>query len=164
MNDIIGVILIVILSSTALTALLTVLTYLLPTRIKKLEQIMVAQPRRTFLIGLVNGLFFGIIAAWLTDFGDFGGLLGALILLLLLGLTAVGLSSLVHLLRNRIYPREENGVKSTMKTTVLMIIGALTPVVGWFVFTPALLFIGLGAAITIVIRRPRKTAQMQEFN
>lgn len=153
MDEIIGVSLIVILSTVTLTALLSVLIYLIPAPIEKMEQLVTMHPKRTFLIGLVNGLFFGILAAWLTELGEVAGLLAALILLLLLGLTAVGLSSIVHLLRGRVYPTKPEGIKVTLKTAVLLIVATLTPIVGWFVLTPALLFIGLGAAITTIIRR-----------
>ena len=153
MDEIIGISLIVILSSATLTALLSVLIYLIPARIETMAQLVTTRPKRTFLIGLVNGLFFGIVAAWLSELGEFAALLAALILLSLLGLTAVGLSSLVYLLRGRVYPTEAAGIKVTLKTAVLLIIAALTPVVGWFVFTPALLFVGLGAAITTIVRR-----------
>jgi len=40
-----------------------------------------------------------------------------------------------------------------LKTAVLLIAGGLVPLLGWFVVTPILLLIGLGAGIIALVRR-----------
>ncbi|MCP5099741.1 MAG: hypothetical protein GY943_29660 [Chloroflexi bacterium] len=148
MDEIIGIILITIISGGTLATLLSILIFLLPKRVSRTEQMIITRPGRAFLIGVVNFLFFGLIAAWLSGLGDIGGLLGGLILVLLLAFSAIGLSSVVQLLCTRIYPNaDENRLKVTMKTAVLLIIATLTPIVGWFGLAPSLLLIGLGGAI-----------------
>jgi hypothetical protein len=155
MDEIIGITLITIISGTTLTALLSTLIFLVPRRVTRTEQAIVAKPGRAFLIGLVNFLFFGIIAAWFSGLGDAGGLIGGLIFVLLLAFSAIGLSAFVQLLRLRIYPNAEGSqLKVTLKTAVLLIIAALTPVVGWFALAPVLLLTGLGGAILTLRRQP----------
>jgi len=157
MGDIIGLVVLLAGSVTGTVALLTLITFLLPGKVARSRQVMESSPGRAFVIGLVNFLFFGVIAAIAGQGGDAGGMLAVFILLALAALAAVGLGGLVLLLRDRIYPEPASGLRRTVYTAVLLTLGTLLPFVGWFIFAPILLLISLGAAIIVLARRQKET-------
>lgn len=148
---------IVLFSGGTLAALLVVLPSLLPGRVTRAQQIAQTSPGRAFVIGLVNCLFFGVVMAIFAQGGDVGGLIAATILLALLTVTAVGLAAINQIVQGRLYPNV-GGVKVGLKTAVLLIAAALLPLLGWFVFTPFLLLISLGAGIIALVRRNNRLA------
>ncbi|HIP73123.1 MAG TPA: hypothetical protein EYH05_17220 [Anaerolineae bacterium] len=153
MDEIISLVLLFTISAVGSIALLTLIPFLLPEKAARSRQAISVAPGRAFIIGLVNLLFFGVIAAVLGQGGDVGGLLALFILLALAALAAVGLGGLVILLRERIYPEPAAGLRHTVFTAGLLTLGTLLPFVGWFIFAPILLLISLGAAITVLVRR-----------
>ncbi len=159
MGEMMALFAVITVSAATTAALLVLLPFLIPRRVTQVGQIMQAMPGRSFIIGLVNALFFLVIAAVLAQGGDGGGLLALLLVLALLALAAVGLAGLVMVLRQRIYPQAENvtGMQLLIKTAVLLVAAALLPFLGWFVLAPILLLIGLGAAIMTLVRRPPLT-------
>ncbi|MCB8921184.1 MAG: hypothetical protein H6662_06340 [Ardenticatenaceae bacterium] len=146
MLNVIAILLGALLGGLTLAALFTTLVYLLPNRVSRASRALEQAPGRAFLLGLVNALFFGVLGLLFSQGGDLGRLLGVLIFLVLLAGTAVGLSGAVLLLRGRVYPQLDN-LHGTLKTAVLLIAAVLAPVVGWFILTPILLLISLGAAL-----------------
>jgi hypothetical protein len=155
MSEAFQLILIVLFSGATLAALLVLLPALLPRHVQRTKLIVQKSPGRAFLIGLVNALFFGVLIAIFLQGAELGGLIAAIILLALLMVTAVGLAGLSQIVQGRLYP-DGGSVKVGMKTAVLLIAAGLLPFLGWFVLTPALLLISLGAAITAFVRK--KTA------
>lgn len=157
MAELIGIILLSLAGGVATVALLLVCIYLLPERTTQAKHTLAERPGRSFLVGLVNLLFFGVLAALLGRGGQLLQLFSAAILLALLGLAVVGLAGLVRLLHGRIYPHSKGDVLTVTeggKTAVLLIIAALAPVAGWFILAPLALVAGLGATITTLLRRP----------
>ena len=162
MNEIIGITFITLISGLTLTALLMLHVFLIPYRVEQARQAIEHAPGRAFLIGLVNMLFFGVLAAIFANGGDVGGLIALIILLALGSFSLIGLSGIILTLRERIYPDSTgNGLKEGMKTAVFIIIASLTPFIGWFVLAPILLIIGLGGAITTIIRRRKTTVSTE---
>ncbi len=163
MNEIIGITFITLISGITLIALLMLHVFLIPGRVERARQAIEHAPGRAFLIGLVNALFFGVLAAIFANGGDVGGLIALIILLALGSFALIGLSGIVLTLRERIYPElTGNGLKEGMKTAVFIIIASLTPFIGWFVLAPILLIIGLGGTITTLIRRRQKSTIITE--
>ena len=146
------IIIIILFSWGTLAALLVLLPALLPGRVARAQQVAQNSPGRSLVIGLVNLLFFGVVATIFAQGGDVGGLLALIILLALAAITAVGLSAINQLVQTRLYPKEE-GVKVGLKTAVLLIAGGLVPLLGWLVVAPILLLMGLGAGIIALVRR-----------
>ena len=138
-----------------LAALLVLLPALLPGRVARAQQIAQNSPGRAFVIGLGNFLFFGVLIAIFAQGAELGGLIAATILLALLAITAVGLSAINQIVQARLYPNG-GGVKVGLKTAVLLIAAGLLPLLGWFVFTPILLLISLGAGIITLVQRGQK--------
>lgn len=157
MTELIGAAILTLAGYVTLAALLTTTAYLIPQRAEQSRQVLQEKPGRAFIIGLVNLLFFGVLAAVFSQGGDVGGLLGLIILLALLGLAVMGLTGLLLLLRHRFYPpHEETGrslLAATARSSAILMAGLLAPVVGWFILTPILLTAGLGAGIMTIIRR-----------
>lgn len=146
------IIIIILFSWGTLAALLVLLPALLPGRVARAQQVAQNSPGRSLVIGLVNLLFFGVVATIFAQGGDVGGLLALIILLALAAITAVGLSAINQLVQTRLYPKDE-GVKVGLKTAVLLIAGGLVPLLGWLVVAPILLLMGLGAGIIALVRR-----------
>lgn len=155
MTDLISAAILAITGYLTLVALLTTTAYLIPQRAERTRQILQGKPGRAFIIGLVNFLFFGILAAVFNQGGDIGGLLGLIIILALLGLSIVGLTGLLLLLRSRFYPPHEETAHSllavTVRSSAILVAGLLAPAVGWFILAPILLIMGLGSGIMTLI-------------
>ncbi len=66
-----------------------------------------------------------------------------------------GLAGIVSLLRERMGLGGQNNVRGTMWASLLLVLAALVPFIGWFVFTPIALLTGLGAAVFALFRRER---------
>ncbi|HFQ93705.1 MAG TPA: hypothetical protein ENK32_06830 [Anaerolineae bacterium] len=162
MDEIIGLILLIAGSAAGVIALLTLTPFLLPDKTARSRRVIEATPGRAFIIGLVNFLFFSVIAAIISQGGDAAGLIGLTIVLALAALAAVGLGGLVLLLRERIYPEPAAGLRRTVYTAALLTLGTLLPFVGWFIFAPILLLISLGAAIMVVVRRKGGTTDLTD--
>jgi hypothetical protein len=149
-------IIIILFSWGTLAALLVLLPALLPERVARAQQIAQNSPGRAFVIGLVNFLFFGVLIAIFSQGAQLGGLIAVAILLALMLVTAVGLAGINQIVQGRLYPGERS-VKVGLKTAVLLIAAGLVPLLGWFVLTPVLLLIGLGAAIMVLVRRTKRS-------
>ena len=157
MVELIGIITLTLAGFMTLVALLTTLAYLIPQRAERVRQTVAARPGRSFIIGLVNLLFFGALAALFSQGGEVGSLLALIILLVLLALAFMGLMGLTLHLRQRFYPPHEASsytlLAVTARTSALLVAALLAPVAGWFILTPILLITGLGAAIATLVRR-----------
>ncbi len=156
-----SIIIIILFSWGTLAALLVLLPALLPGRVARAQQLVQNRPGRTFVIGLVNALFFGVLILIFSQGGDLGSLIALMILSALLAVTAVGLAGINQIVQGRLYPND-GGVKVGLKTAVLLIAAGLVPLLGWLVLTPILLLIGLGAGIITLVRR--KKAETTPFD
>jgi hypothetical protein len=167
MGEIIGLTLVIIAISITLIAFLTLMPFLIPQRTERVRAIIHTMPGRSFIVGLVNFIFFFVVAAiFAQGGGEIGRLLGGVILLVLTALAAIGLGGMLLIVRQRIYPddKAEVGVNVTARTAVLLVLAALTPIIGWFVLTPILLLISLGAAIITFVRRELTPHQEPDLN
>lgn len=156
-----SIIIIILFSWGTLAALLVLLPALLPGRVARAQQLVQNRPGRSFVIGLVNALFFGVLILIFSQGGDLGSLIALIILLALLAVTAVGLAGINQIVQGRLYPND-GGVKVGLKTAVLLIAGGLVPLLGWLVLTPIMLLISLGAGIITLVRR--KKAETTPFD
>jgi hypothetical protein len=168
MEQAIGNILIITGGVVTLVALFTVLSLLISGTTDRIRTVMLEHPVRSFLVGLVNFLFSAAIAALLAQLvGKVKGLesVFAILAVLILGWLSVpalvGLASIVGLLRERMGTGGQNTVRGTMWASLLLVLAALVPFVGWFVFTPVALLTGLGAAVFTLFRheRPQRIIQ-----
>jgi hypothetical protein len=105
MAEIITLIFLIPAAAITLTALLIAITYLWPQRTSKASQTLDKLPGRSFIIGFVNLFFLGILAAFLSQQGDFAGLLVLLLLLTLLGIAVLGMGGFLLLLTPTSIPK-----------------------------------------------------------
>ena len=147
MELIIGI-LIFLGGGSTLAALFTTLVYLFPVWTDQAAEALRVVPGRSLLLGLVNALFFGILGALLGQAEGIWLLLGLLLWLLLAGGAAIGVAGLLIVLRQRLFAELVVWTPGmTLNTAVLLVAAALSPMIGWFLFTPLALIMGLGAAI-----------------
>ena len=138
MTDILRLLLIVILLTISLAAYFLVIGTLFSKRVAKAQRVINQMTGRSFLVGLVNFLFFGVIAVILFSVADNAGgairviltvpaLLITALLILILGF---GLAGMVTVLGERILP-EHSFLKKSVWGTVILAFACALPFVGW---------------------------------
>lgn len=160
MNETLGLFLLVVVSGAGLAALLGAISLLLPGPVGRSRSALEAAPGRAFVLGLVNLVFFLALATLLVQASQaagpiFGALLGVLAVIILAGLVALaalGLAGLVTLVRERMN-QPVSPLVGMLRAAMLLEVAAVTPFIGWWLFTPAVLVISLGAGILSVVRR-----------
>lgn len=165
MDRIFDIALVILVSGIALIALLASVAILFPRPVEKARDILAASFGRSFLLGLVNFLFFGALVALLARFGQqANGILAAILLLLaiilaiaLTAFTLLGLSALTSLAGERI-GEGTSSFRRHLRGSLLIVLAGLTPYIGWFAFTPLVLMTGLGAGIQAWFRKEPKPA------
>jgi hypothetical protein len=165
--QLLNLILVILFGGVAMLALFAVVHLLLPSPVEKARAKMEDRMGRVFLLGLVNLIFFGaiiVVLTWLANLirnnwsglaAILAGILGliALVILLALGVFALnGLTGLAVLLGARIGPAK-SALWSDLRGGLLLVLACLTPYIGWFVFTPFVLSLGMGASILALFQR-----------
>lgn len=162
MNNIVGLLLVILFGGAGLISIFVIVNLILPTPIERARTALESGMGRSLLLGLVNFLFAGVVGVVLALPARVGGIVAG-VFVFLIGLVALavaafalfGLVALTSLLGSRI-----GGTKSPVTTHVrggvLLLLACLTPYLGWFVFTPLVLWTALGAAIQTFFRRKEK--------
>ena len=154
MNDILRLLLIIILLTISLAAYFLVIGTLFTSRVDKTQRVINQMPGRAFGVGLVNFLFFGVIAVTLFAIAEnAGGFIkgvlttpALLITILLTALLSVGLIGMVNIFSEKFFP-DMNGWKRVFWGTVILCFACALPFAGWFLLFPYVGFVGIGAAI-----------------
>lgn len=154
MSDILRLILAIALLIIGLAAYFLVLNALFPQRVMKSRSLIQAMPARSFGIGLVNFVFFAVIAAVLLSVAESAGpfikgilTIPALIILTFLTIMlSLGLAGMSKLIGERIFP-DVSGWRQTLWGTVCLSLACAVPFVGWFLLLPYVGFVGIGAVI-----------------
>lgn len=154
MEELLRLTLILLLSNVGLVAYFLTLRSLFPRRCARTRAVADLMPGRSLAVGLVNGLFFGLLAFILlnlaNNFGDFGRVIVSLPALLFLTVLAVGgsfgLSGMVELVGERLAPTQ-TAFRRTLWGTLALSLGASLPFAGWFLLLPYAGLAGLGAFI-----------------
>lgn len=160
MENAFGLVLFILFSSAGLISMLAAVNLLLPAPVQRAREALETSFGRAFLLGLVNGLFILVAGGLLLRLGEgMGGIIGAILILLLLCLAlglvvflAIGLTAFTKLVGERM-GAGRSVFGNHLRGSALIVLAGLTPYLGWFVFTPFVLFAGLGAAIQAAIRR-----------
>ncbi|MBC8497322.1 MAG: hypothetical protein ISS57_06035 [Anaerolineales bacterium] len=146
-----SLILIVILGATTLIAFFLLMDVFFSRKIGRIQQVAEQMTGRSFLLGLVNFLFLGVICVALISVSENFGLRFLAIPTLLIALILavgllLGLSAITQLVGERLFPEHEL-LKQKTWGAGLLILGCLAPFVGWFGFLPFVALLGLGALI-----------------
>ena len=170
--EILGILLLVTFSGISIIALLATLNLLLPTAIEKTRQNLEHALGRALLLGAINFIF-GLalvgLFGWLAELTEEISSLLSGVFILLLGLIVLGvaifallgLAAFAKLLGERIGGKK-SPFTSNLRGGLLLLLAGLTPYVGWFLFTPLVLWTGLGAAISAQIRTREKATPVEE--
>jgi predicted permease len=165
MNDMFGFVFFIVLLSIALVGFFLVFEALFPTRVEKTRSAAQRMPGRSFMVGTVNFLFFGVIALVLFSISNTTtGLVKAIVFLpalslagiLLIGL-AFGLTGMVQFLGERLFPGQSTW-KRTLWSTLALSLGSAVPVAGWFLLLPYVGLTGFGGFILSFFAKPQVNA------
>lgn len=162
MSDIVRLFFVIILLVAGLAAYFLVVNALFASRIARARSIAQSMPGRSFGIGVVNFVFFAVIALVLFSLAENTGpfVRGVLTIpaLIILGLLAIalslGLAALSNLVGERIFP-DLPVWQQTLWGTVCLSLACALPFVGWLLLLPYVGFIGVGAVIVGFLQRDR---------
>jgi len=162
MSDMVRLLLVVILLTIGLAAYFLVVNALFPQRIAKTKSMIQSMPARSFGIGVVNFVFFAVIALVLFSVAENAGpfIKGILTIpatIILASLTIVlsmGLAGMSNLIGERIFP-DLSVWKQTLWGTVCLSLACALPFVGWFLLFPYIGFAGIGAVILGYFQREK---------
>jgi hypothetical protein len=153
-------------------ALLGTIGLFLPKPVERARQKLEANPVKSFLVGLTNLIFwFAILVIWFVWTQNKGGpimglyLIGtALAILLLIGLILPGIPGLVALagLTGKRWNAFASPLGQDLWGGLLLVLACLTPYVGWFIFTPALLSTAIGAGLLTFFQRKDKSPTVDD--
>ena len=137
-------------------ALMLVMTLLFTQRTEAACREIEYRPWKAFFIGLAILIFFGTIAL-----GMMGNpvpamkLSGIVLTLVLLSIAAVGAGGLSLLAGRRMQPLDSSlsAYRAVGKGAAIIVVAALLPFVGWWVFTPIVLAVSLGSGIAALFAR-----------
>jgi len=165
MNNIFGLLFVIIFGGVGLISIFVVISLLLPVPVERTRATLETSPMRSLLLGVVNFLCMGLVVAlfvWL--FSLFTGIkvIDGILLLLtgLLTLSAIllallGLASLANLLGYHI-GEPKNEFHAIIRGGALLFLAGFTPFIGWFAFTPLIILVALGAAIQAIFRQKER--------
>lgn len=162
MSDMVRLLLVVILLTIGLAAYFLVVNALFPQRIAKTKSMIQSMPARSFGIGVVNFVFFAVIALVLFSVAENAGpfIKGILTIpatIILASLTIVlsmGLAGMSNIIGERIFP-DLSVWKQTLWGTVCLSLACALPFVGWFLLFPYIGFAGIGAVILGYFQREK---------
>ena len=154
MTDILRLLLILLLLTISLAAYFLVIGALFANRVTKTQRVINQMPGRAFGVGLINFLFFGVIAIVLFSVAEntsglVKGILtipALLITALLAILLSVGLTGMVNVFSERIFADMVAWKRNIWGSAILCFACAL-PFAGWFLLLPYIGLIGVGAMI-----------------
>jgi hypothetical protein len=164
MTDILRIFFIIILLTIALAAYFLVIGALFANRIMKTQRVISQMQGRSFGVGFVNFLFFGVILVVLITITDgnanrVSSVIRTILLIptltlaaLLSAVLSIGLAGMVNILGERIFP-ESNVLKRSIYGTVVLSFACALPFVGWFLLLPYAGLLGFGAFILGLFQR-----------
>jgi hypothetical protein len=162
MSDVIRLFLILILLVVGFSAYFLVVNALFASRIAHTRSIAQSMPGRSFGIGLVNFVFFAVIALVLFSLAEntvpFVRSVLTIPGLIILGVLAValslGLAGMSNLIGERLFP-DLPSWKQTLWGTICLSLACALPFVGWFLLLPYVGSIGIGAVILGFFQREK---------
>jgi hypothetical protein len=168
MNQVFPIFIVTIISGFCLVALFMTVNAFFNRILERTREIAAEHASRSFLTGLVNGLFLAVVVIALIAVSQNSGvefffILAFLISLILLAGVLFGTTSMVLLLKERLYPGQLGNRPMAMSGGILTL-ACLTPYIGWLGLFPYIIFRGMGAFVIalVEIRRERREAKAAE--
>jgi hypothetical protein len=117
-------------------------------------------PGRSFLLGAINTVFvLAVSLPALASEGPILTLVGVLVLAAGAVALALGLSGVATMVGRRLSPRT-SGLSAILTGTVVLTLASATPFLGWFVFLPAIVCLGVGGFVLGWFRRKLWSEQL----
>ena len=162
MDQLIGLLVAVPLLGATLVGLFVVMNALFTSWIARTCQTAETQAARSFLVGLVNLVFVGALISALIALADGTGLDFLIVVAVLLAVvlaiaTAFGLAAMVQVIGARLVPGGQ-GLRPGIWGTIALLLGCLTPYVGWFGLLPYVALRGLGAFVLVLFGKRQASA------
>jgi hypothetical protein len=164
MNNLIWLLLFFLLGGAGLISIFSIVRLLLPTLVERTRLALESSLGRSLLLGLVNFLFAGVLVALLIWSTKIGGVvagvsvfLAGLVGLIVIVLVMLGLVASTSLLGSRM-GEAKSPIAAQLRGGALLLLACLTPYLGWFIFTPLVVWTALGAGIQSMLRRKSEVA------
>lgn len=142
-----------IAAEIAIIALLVLCDAMLPGLLGRTRRTIAALPGRSFLVGLVNSAFFGVLSAALLAPGGGIALIGGTLATLILAAIALGLAATARIIGERLRPGSGDPLRQFLAGAGTLALASSAPLVGWFVILPLAALIGFGALLIAVVQR-----------
>lgn len=157
MNDLLGLLVLVVSGILSLSAYLLTVETLSGDWVARIQQVITTRPGRAFVVGLVNFLFFGLLALVFFSIqestgGDIFALPGLLIVAILVTALSFGLSAFARLLGERLAAQHGPILRGLIGGGILSL-GSALPIAGWFLMLPYVIFTGIGGFVLVVLAR-----------
>ncbi len=154
MNDLYRFVFISLLVAVGITAYLLVIGSTFINRVDKAKNNLSKMPGRSFLLGLVNFLFFGVISLVLILISENAGqvikvilLLPALLIILTFtGLLSLGLAGQTQTIGKYLLPNHST-FQQALWGSIILCLGCALPIAGWFLLLPYTALASFGAII-----------------
>jgi hypothetical protein len=166
MQDIFSGLILIVFTFVSLVSFFLAIRLLFPFRTAVIQQAAEAMHARAFFLGLINGIFFVALILGLITLADSTGAsflyFPALCLfVMLIAALVYGLTGVVQLVGTRLAP-EGNPHRKSILGSVVLILGCLTPFVGWFGLSVYVSFLGLGALIISFFKKETRPESKSE--
>ena len=165
-------ILYILLGGLAFIALLGTIGLVLPKPVERARQKLEASPGRCFLVGIINAVFWCVVLVLWFEWTQYNGgpdimayLIGsALVVLLMIGIIIPGVPGLVGLagLTGARWNASASPLGQDLRGGLILVLACMTPYVGWFILTPALLSASIGAGLLTFFQRKAKPPALEE--
>ncbi len=160
MSDIVRLFFILLLLIAGLVSYFLVINALFTSRVARARSLAQSMPGRSFGIGMVNFLFFAVIALVLFSVAENAGpfikgvlTIPAMIIIVFLAIAlSLGLAAMSSLIGERIFP-DLSISKQTIWGTACLSLACALPFVGWFLLLPYVGFVGIGAVLLGFLQR-----------
>lgn len=157
-GDVFSVVAAILAICASAWAFMLTTTLLFPQRTGNAHSAIEARPWRAFVVGLSLLLTFGFVSLAMIGNPIPGvKLLGTFLMLGLLSVAALGGGGLAQLIGERMRPMDPSlsAYGAVGRGAAIIVVAGLLPLIGWWVFTPIVLAISLGAGVSALLTRER---------
>lgn len=153
------VVFVIALTGAGLAALAVLCNAMFPDFVRRAHAQATQRARRAFLIGLVNLIFFGLIAlGLLTTRIVTLRPLGVIVATIVLTFIVLGVSVIARWVGERLRPNDTSATRQVIAGIVTVELAEMFPFVGWIVMPLLCASLGLGAVILALFQRKPQTA------
>jgi hypothetical protein len=153
------VVLVILLIGSGLAAFTVLCNAMLPDFVRRARDQAAQRTRRAFLIGLVNFVFFGLIALALLS-ARFAPLkfVGVTVATIVLTFVGLGASVIALWVGEHLRPNDTSVMRQVLAGIVTVELAEIVPLVGWIVVPLLCGSIGLGSVILAMFQRQKSPA------